>query len=198
MDRTGDRDSLPTSHDLRRTLNDQAPLVDGPAMPDVVRVRVRRVVRTTGDLLDVPEDGTRLHEGVREAAAWSIAWLAESVGAYTRLPPAFARSHALEGQHAPLLALVDELDLLGLTLDRVHDACAREDEAALDTQLQLLRETFAGATDPVDIVGRTDITPDQLDRGTVEEHGLEVGEDGIPRLPVPEQPDPDHESLETA
>ena len=66
MDRTGDRDSLPTSHDLRRTLNDQAPLVDGPAMPDVVRVRVRRVVRTTRDLLDVPEDHTPLHEAVRE------------------------------------------------------------------------------------------------------------------------------------
>lgn len=195
MPDTGDRDSLPTSQDLRRTLDDHAPLLDGPALPDVVRVRVRRAVRTTADLLEVPQDGTTVHDGVREAAARSIAWLAESVGAYTRLPPSFAHSHALEDRHAPLLELVDHLDLLGLTLDRVYDACARGAEDDLRTQLDLLQDTFAGHTDPTDIVGRTDITPDQLDHATVERKGLEVGEDGIPRLPVPAQPastPPDH------
>lgn len=200
MDHRSDGSALPTSEDLRRTLSEQAPLLDGPALSDVVGVRVRRVLGTTGDLLDAADgkahdDGLR-EVDLREAAARAITWLAESVGAYLRLPSSFAHSHAVEGGHAPLLELVDHLDLLGLTLDRVYDAAVRDDRHTLDAQLALLRDTFSTHTAPAALVGESEITPDQLDQDTVEENGLEVGDDGIPRMPVPEQPDPVHERQE--
>jgi hypothetical protein len=195
MDTASDGSALPTSRDLRRTLHEQRPLLDGPALSDVVGVRVRRGLDTTEDLLDAA-DGNACADRLREAAARSIAWLAENVGAYLRLPSQFAHSHAVDGGHAPLLQLVDRLDLLALTLDRVYDAALRGDTSTLDAQLGLLRDTFWTHTVPAALVGESDITPDQLDDAAVERNGLEVGDDGIPRLPVPEQPDPVHEHQE--
>lgn len=190
---------VPTRDELRRTLREQTPLLDGPALSDVVGVRVRRAISTTDDLIDADtcdgDDPVGL--GVREAAARTVAWLAEHVGAYLRLPSDFAHSHAVDGHNAPVLELVDQLDLLGLTLDRVYDATSRGDLEDLQAQLGVLRERYATHTDPADLIGATDISPDQLDQGVVEQRGLEVGEDGIPRLPVPEQPGPVHEPQET-
>lgn len=185
MDKVRDRDALPTTAQLRQTLGEQAPLVADTALSDVVRVRVQRALSTTGDVIALDAG-----EPVREAAARAIAWLAESVGAYVRLPPGFAQGHTVPGRHAPLLELVDGLDLLGLTLDRVYDAACRHDDGVLQAELVVLRERFGSHTEPGALVPQTPITPDHLDRRRVEMHGLEVGRDGIPRLPVPEQPVP--------
>ncbi|GAA5161447.1 hypothetical protein GCM10011366_09770 [Ornithinimicrobium tianjinense] len=154
---------------------------------------MRRALGATGDLLDLADrsPGTDIH--AREAASTTLAWLTESVGGYLRMPRSFADGHALDGAHAPLLTLVDDLDLLGLTLDHTYDAVHRADESHLRTQLGVLRETFATRTDPRDLV-QTAISPDHIESQVVQDRGLEVGEDGIPRLPVPEQPAPHHDS----
>lgn len=174
---------------LRRAIGEQTRLLTGPDVSDVVAVRVRRVLDSTRDLLDV-SDG----QAVRELAGRAVAWVAEAVGAFQRLPQDFAGRHAVVGDHAPLLRVVDDLDLVGLTLDHAYDAAHRDDPDALERQLGVLVERFPTATDAAALAEAQDLAPEDLDEQVVREHGLEVGEDGIPRLPVPDQPDPDHET----
>ena len=186
--------TAPSAEDLRVTLRTQQSLIADPALPETLGVRVRRALGVTGDLLDLADrasGGADPH--AREAASTTLAWLTEAVGGYLRMPRDFADRHALDGAHTPLLTLVDELDLLGLTLDHTYDALHRSDEAHLLTQLGVLRGTFATRTDPRDLV-QTAISPEHIETQVVQDRGLEVGEDGIPRLPVPTQHDPHHDT----
>lgn len=184
---------VPDADHLRRALGEQRALLTGPDVSDVVRVRVRRTLDSSRDLLDASTD-----EPVRETVARTVTWLAETVGAFQRLPRGFAEGHAVEGDPAPLLRIVDDLDLLGLTLDHVYDAVHRGDQRILDGQLGVLRDRYEVRTPATAVVETADLTPDDLDQEVVRSHGLEVGEDGIPRLPVPDQPDPSHETQEHA
>lgn len=184
MSQAGPTDEPPSADELRRTLAEQTPLLADPALSDVLRVRVQRSLDTVADLLD-------LGDGAREPAALAVAWLAEAAGEYLRLPTDFAHGHAVAGKLAPLLTLVDRLDLLGLTLDHTYDAVHRDDAAALERQIAVLAGTFAARSDARDLV-ETAISPEHLDEDVVREHGLEVGDDGVPRMPVPEPPDPQH------
>ena len=186
-----DQGPPPDAEHLRRALDEQADLLTGPDVSDVVRVRVRRTLDSTRDLLELSTD-----DAVREVAGRAVAWVAESVGALQRLPRVFAAAHAVVGEHAPLLRTVDQLDLLGLTLDRAYDAVHRHDAEGLDAQLAVLVERFPARTRAAALADPVGVSPDDLDASVVRDHGLEVGEDGIPRLPVPEQPDPDHETKE--
>lgn len=190
MDQGPDGSPLPTVDELRHTLSEQSSLLSGPALPEVVQVRVARIARTLEDLLAIEDVAAR---GV---ATRAIAWTAESVGAFQRLPARFRLSHAGPGTLSPALTLIDELDLLGLTLDHTYDALTRGDRDVLARQEEVLRDRFGTDTEPVDLVEEDTITPEDLDQDVVEVAGLEVGEDGIPRLPVPEQPDPHHEAEE--
>ena len=55
-------------------------------------------------------------------------------------------------------------------------------------------ERYAVRTSAAAVVGTAPIRPSDLDQEAVRDNGLEVGEDGIPRMPVPDQPDPSHET----
>lgn len=181
----------PQAEHLLRALAEQTHLLTGPDVSAVVGVRVRRAMDGARALLELSTD-----ERCREVAGRAVAWVAESVGALHRLPQAYATGHAVLGEHAPLLRTVDQLDLLGLTLDRAYDAVHRQDTAVLDHQLAVLAEHFPARTRAAALADPVGMSPDDLDGTVVRDHGLEVGEDGIPRLPVPEQPDPDHETQE--
>ena len=184
---------VPDADHLRRALGEQRALLTGPDVSDVVRVRVRRALGSARDLLDLSAD-----EPARETVARTVTWLAETVGAYQRLPAPFAEGHAVEGDPAPLLRLVDDLDLLGLTLDHAYDAVHRGDRQALDRQLGVLRDRYEVRTPATAVVETADLRPEDLDHEVVRAHDLQVGEDGIPRMPVPDQPDPSHETQEHA
>lgn len=189
-----DKPSGPPSVDqLRRALEEQAHLLTGPDVKDVVRVRVERALDSTRDLVRDADT-----EAARELAGRTIAWLAESVGEFQRLPEPFARGRALDGTNAPLLLVVDQLDLLGLTLDHAYDAAHRGDAQALQRQLDVLVDRFPARTSPAALMEDSAITDEHLDQQVVRDNGLEVGEDGIPRIPVPDQPDPVHETDPTS
>lgn len=194
MDHAPDGSALPTTDDLRTTLAEHAELLQGPSLPDPLEARVSRIVTSTSDLLDRSEaegeEGSDADESVRRAVARAIAWTAESVGAFQRLPGGFAFTRSGTGEVSPALALIDELDLLGLTLDHTYDAAYRGDAQALAKQLAVLDERFATDTEPTELVEDARITEDDLDQEHVEEAGLEVGDDGIPRMPIPEPPSP--------
>ncbi|MGC5583475.1 hypothetical protein [Ornithinimicrobium sp. W1665] len=188
----GDRPTspVPSVEALRRTVAEQTPLLTGPTLHDSVVVRVRRVLTSADELLELlGEDGDEVS---RDTVSRALAWVVESVGAYERLPGRFAAGHAVTGDHAPLLALVDDLDLLGLTLDHAYDAAHRQDDRHARRQHTVLLERFDTASRPDALVGESGVAPEHLDHDVVRDKGLDVGEDGIPRLPVPEQPDPHH------
>ena len=184
-----DTTGVPDADHLHRALEEQAQLLTGPDVSDVVRVRVRRALASARDLLDLSDA-----EPARETTARTVTWLAESVGAFQRLPAGFAGGNAVVGDPAPLLRIVDELDLLGLTLDHAYDAVHRGDDDALGRQLDVLRERYAVRTRAASVVRTAVVPPAELDQQVVRDNGLEVGEDGIPRVPVPDQPDPSHET----
>lgn len=171
---------VPDVDHLCTAIDEQERLLTGPDVSPVLRVRICRALRSARDLLELSST-----EPVREVAARTVAWLAESVGAFQRLPDGFAGGHAVAGKPAPLLRIVDDLDLLGLTLDLAHDATHRADQAALDGQLDLLRERFSVRTRAAALLRTAVVPPADVDRRVVRERGLEVGEDGIPRVPVP-------------
>lgn len=194
----------PSVDALRRAISEQTPLLTGPTLHDSVTVRVRRALTSASELLDLLDRHGGLPDGdapsvprspdlARDTVARTVAWLMESVGAYQRLPRSFAHGHVVRAEHAPLLALVDELDLLGLTLDHAYDAAHRDDPDHARSQHAVLLERFPTTVRPDAVVDETGIGSEHLDDRVVREEGLEVGEDGIPRLPVPEQPDPHHD-----
>ncbi len=59
-------------------------------------------------------------------------YLPEAIGAYTRLPRQWADSRPIENGKTSLMLLIDQLDLLSATMDKIFDAVVRVDADALD------------------------------------------------------------------
>ncbi len=58
-------------------------------------------------------------------------YLPEAVGGYLRLPRQFADNRPVDRGKSSLMILIDQLDLLASTMDKVFDAVCRDDAAAL-------------------------------------------------------------------
>lgn len=182
------RDDLPGTDALREALVEQTPLLTAPPTPAVLTVRVRRALASCADLLDL-DDGGGTSAPLREIAARALGWVAGSVAAFGRVPLAYAAGRLLEGERSMLLALVDDLDLLGLTLDHAYDAAHRGSVEDLRRQLDVVADRFPAGTDIAHLLPPEAPTVDGV---AVREAGAEAGADGIPRMPIPEQPDPHH------
>lgn len=182
------RDDLPGPDALRQALREQTPLLTAPPTPEVLTVRVGRVLTSCGDLLDLDDDG-ETSAPVREIVARTLGWLAGSVAAFGRVPLGYAAGRLLDGERSTLLALVDDLDLLGLTLDHAYDAAHRGSVQDVERQLGVVTERFPAGTDVTHLLAPE--TP-AVDDAAAREAGAEVGADGIPRMPIPDQPDPHH------
>lgn len=180
-------DDRPGPDALRHALSEQTSLLTSHPTPEVLTVRLTRVLDAAGDLLDLADEGTSA--AVQDLVSRTLTWAVERTGHYNRLPSEYAERRSLDSGRSTLLGFVDDLDLLGLTLDHAYDAAARGDTAELDRQLSLVADRFPSQTD-IDHL----LTPAEplVDPITVQANGTEVGADGIPRLPVPEQPDPHH------
>jgi hypothetical protein len=72
-------------------------------------------------------------------------YLPEALSAYMRLPRDWADSRPIEGAKTSLLVLVDQLDLLGSTVDKMYDAVLQADAQALIAHGRFLQEKFGHA-----------------------------------------------------
>jgi len=136
----------PTADDLRTALDRAEALVDGGAAPSVVAARVRRVTATVRDTLprlDVVGLGSDHGYSVMATAT---DYLPEAVNGYLRLPRRFADTRPVDGPRTSLMVLVDQLDLLGATMDRVFDAVCRDDATALVAHARFLDAKFGHAS----------------------------------------------------
>jgi hypothetical protein len=73
-------------------------------------------------------------------------YLPEAVGGYLRLPRQFADSRPVDRGKTSLMILIDQLDLLAATMDKVFDAVCRADADALVAHGRFLAEKFGHAS----------------------------------------------------
>ena len=149
----------PSNDDLLAALVRVEQLVADGAVPAVVASRVGRVVRIVRET--IPRLGNL--GGSVEAynvMATATDYLPEAIGGYLRLPRQWADSRPVDRGKTSLMILIDQLDLLGATMDKVFDAVNRADAAALIAHGRFLQEKFGtGSTGGSLALGNTPSTP---------------------------------------
>ena len=137
---------VPTSGDLLAALDRVESMVAAGAVPAPVASRVRRVDRVVRDTIP------RLASlGAGSPQAYSVMatatdYLPEAVGGYLRLPRQFADNRPVDRGKSSLMVLIDQLDLLAATMDKVFDAVCRADADALVAHGRFLAEKFGTAS----------------------------------------------------
>jgi hypothetical protein len=137
---------VPTADDLLAALDGVEAMVAGGVVPAPVASRVSRVSRTVRDTIP------RLSNlGAGSAQAYNVMatatdYLPEAIGGYLRLPRQWADSRPVDRGKTSLMVLVDQLDLLAATMDKVFDAVCRADAAALVAHGRFLAEKFGTAS----------------------------------------------------
>jgi hypothetical protein len=138
--------AAPTEPDILAALDQVQDSVAGGVVPAPVEARVRRVCQTVRDTMP------RLRNlGLGSPDAYSVMatatdYLPEAIGAYTRLPRRWADSRPVENGKTSLMLLIDQLDLLGATMDKIFDAVVRVDADALIAHGRFLQEKFGHAS----------------------------------------------------
>ena len=138
--------AAPTEADILAALDRVEAMVVGGAVPAAVLSRVKRVGRTVRDTLPRLEN---LGLGSPEAysvMATATDYLPEAISGYTRLPRRWADSRPIENGKTSLMLLIDQLDLLGATMDKIFDAVVRVDADALIVHGRFLQEKFGHAS----------------------------------------------------
>ena len=119
-----------------------------------VASRVHRVCATARDVVPALD---RLGAGSRDAhsvMATVTSYLPEALDGYLRLPRAYADRRPVDGAKTSLMVLVDQLDLLAATMDKILDAVYRADAEALVAHGRFLAEKFGhSGLDGLDITG---------------------------------------------
>lgn len=138
--------AAPTDADILASLaRVEAMLADGTA-PAVVRSRVARVDRTIRDTLPKL---SQLGWGSADAyavVATATDYLPEAVGGYLRLPRDWADSRPIDGGKTALMILIDQLELLASTMDKMLDAANNADAQALIAHGRFLEAKFGHAS----------------------------------------------------
>lgn len=146
-DASDDRLALPappTAEDVYAALDETEQLLTSSSLPSVVTARGQRVVDTVRDTVPRLEKLTGSDLGYTIIAT-ATDYLPEAIGGYQRLPRRYADTRPVDGAKTSLLVLVDQLDLLGLTMDRVFDAVFRDDARELVAQGRFIAEKFGSA-----------------------------------------------------
>ena len=166
---------VPTSDDLFAALDRVEAMVADGAVPGPVASRVRRVDRVVRDTIPrLPSLGAGSPQAY-SVMATATDYLPEAVGGYLRLPRHFADSRPVDRGKSSLMVLIDQLDLLASTMDKVYDAVCRDDAAALVAHGRFLAEKFGSASAGGSL--NVDATP-------------------LPDMPVARSSDEDTESIE--
>jgi hypothetical protein len=145
-DATAASPPAPTEADIVVALDRTEAMVAGGAVPAVVVSRVKNVSSTLRQTLP------RLRNlGLGSAEAYSVMatatdYLPEAIGGYLRLPRQWADSRPIENGKTSLMLLIDQLDLLGATMEKIFDAVVRVDADALIAHGRFLQEKFGHAS----------------------------------------------------
>jgi len=137
---------VPTSDDLLAALDGVEALVGHGAVPAPVASRVARVSQTVRDTIPRLSNLGSGSVQAYNVMATATDYLPEAIGGYLRLPRQFADSRPVDHGKTSLMILIDQLDLLGATMDKVFDAVCRADADALVAHGRFLAEKFGNAS----------------------------------------------------
>jgi len=135
----------PTEQDILAALNRvNAMLTEGNA-PPIVTSRVVRIARAINDTLPRLRNlGLGSMEGY-SVVATATTYLPEAVGGYLRLPREWADTRPIDGYKTSLMVLIEQLELLASTMDKILDAANRADAQALLAHGMFLEAKFGHA-----------------------------------------------------
>ena len=139
-------EAVPTSADLLSAVDRVEAQAREGKVPSMVMARLGRVTRTVRETIPRMD---RLGAGSAQAynvMATATDYLPEAIGGYVRLPRSWADSRPVDKGKTPLMILIDQLDLLGLTMDKIFDAINRADAEALVVHGRFLQEKFGQAS----------------------------------------------------
>jgi hypothetical protein len=140
------RPGPPTTEQLLGALDAIEQQARDGKVPGVVLSRLLRVTRIVRQTL--PRLATL---GIGSAQGFSVMatatdYLPVAIGNYLRLPRDWADSRPIEGGKSSVMLLVDQLDLLGTTMDKVYDAVCRADAEAIILHGAFLEQKFGQAS----------------------------------------------------
>jgi hypothetical protein len=158
------RPGPPTRDQLLAALDGVEEQARAGQVPGVVLSRLLRVTRV------VRETIPRLGElGIGSTQGYSVMatatdYLPVAIGNYLRLPRDWADTRPIAAGKSSVMLLVDQLDLLGATMDKVYDAVLRADARAIIVHGQFLEQKFGAASEGGSLgLDEPDPTPDTLE-----------------------------------
>ncbi|MEO7132438.1 MAG: hypothetical protein ABIZ07_13795 [Dermatophilaceae bacterium] len=137
----------PTTDQLLAALDSIEATAREGRVPGVVLSRLLRVTRIVRQTLP------RLETlGIGSAQGYSVMatatdYLPVALGNYLRLPRDWADTRPIAAGKSSVMLLVDQLDLLGSTMDKVYDAVCRADAQAIIVHGAFLEQKFGHASD---------------------------------------------------
>lgn len=137
---------VPTADDLLAALDGVEAMVAGGHVPAPVSSRVSRVSRTVRDTIPRLSNLGAGSSQAYNVMATATDYLPEAIGGYLRLPRQWADSRPVDRGKTSLMILIDQLDLLAATMDKVFDAVCRADADALVAHGRFLAEKFGHAS----------------------------------------------------
>jgi len=136
------RPGPPTTEQLLGALDAVEQQAEAGQVPGVVLsrlLRVSRIVRQT--LPRLANLGIGSSQGY-SVMATATDYLPVAIGNYLRLPRDWADTRPISNGKSSVMLLVDQLDLLGATMDKVYDAVCRADAEAIIVHGAFLEQKF--------------------------------------------------------
>jgi hypothetical protein len=149
---------VPTADDLLAALDRVEAMVARGAVPAPVASRVSGVSRTVRETIPRLSNLGAGSPQAYNVMATATDYLPEAIGGYLRLPRQWADSRPVDRGKTSLMILIDQLDLLAATMDKVFDAVCRADAAALVAHGRFLAEKFGTASTGGALSLGTDVT----------------------------------------
>lgn len=132
----------PTAEDIEAALERAEKMAVSERVPTPVLARVLRISTMTKQILPRLSNLGLDSQDAYTVVATATDYLPESLGNYVSLPRDWADTRPVANGKSSLLLLVDQLDLLGLTVSRMIDATNRSDAAGLVAQGAFLAQKF--------------------------------------------------------
>jgi len=134
----------PTPSDIEAALASAERMVADAAAPAPVVSRVTRITTTVRALLPRLATMGLASMDSYNVVATATDYLPESLASYLALPRDWADTRPVAGGKSSLLLLIDQLDLLATSMNRMYDAANRADASALVAQGKFLDAKFGG------------------------------------------------------
>lgn len=142
---------VPTSDDIVTALDSAETMAVDGRVPAPVLSRVRRITRTVRNTLPRIDNLGVASQDSYTVMATATDYLPEALSAYLMLPRDWADSRPVENGKSSLMLLIDQLDLLGATMDKMYDAVNRYDAGALIAHGRFLQEKFGHRPAPITV-----------------------------------------------